>query len=244
MGYYFSTYAVVVIRHFIQKKVCEFYHVSPTIFSDFMRAMKVVEANYERKYKIGDTEMLEDILDLLVNINCISHWSKEGYLRMFDSYKPLISIEEEGENIYSDVDITSLASFDSLRSDLMRSLDTLTDRENKVLRLRWGLETGESMTFEQVGRYFDVSKERIRQIEAKALRKMRHPSRSKRLKPYLDDVITDEMYGEATDLEKNPSEDYSDTYYDSEQDSMENPSYKDALEELDELYREESRKTR
>ena len=65
-------------------------------------------------------------------------------------------------------------------------LATLTPREAKVLRLRFGLEDGRPRTLEEVGKEFDVTRERIRQIEAKALRKLRHPSRSKKLKDFLD----------------------------------------------------------
>ena len=65
-------------------------------------------------------------------------------------------------------------------------LSTLTPREEKVLRLRFGLEDGRSRTLEEVGKEFNVTRERIRQIEAKALRKLRHPSRSRKLKDYLD----------------------------------------------------------
>ena len=65
-------------------------------------------------------------------------------------------------------------------------LATLTPREEKVLSLRFGLEDGRSRTLEEVGREFNVTRERIRQIEAKALRKLRHPSRSKKLKDFLD----------------------------------------------------------
>ena len=68
----------------------------------------------------------------------------------------------------------------------MDVLDTLTPREEKVLRLRFGLDDGRPRTLEEVGRQFQVTRERIRQIEAKALRKLRHPSRSKKLKDYLE----------------------------------------------------------
>ncbi len=78
------------------------------------------------------------------------------------------------------------ASHTLLREQLGEVLSTLTDREEKVLRLRFGLEDGRSRTLEEVGREFTVTRERIRQIEAKALRKLRHPSRSKKLKDFLE----------------------------------------------------------
>ena len=78
------------------------------------------------------------------------------------------------------------ASHTLLKETLGDVLDTLTDREEKVLRLRFGLEDGRSRTLEEVGKEFNVTRERIRQIEAKALRKLRHPSRSKKLKDFLD----------------------------------------------------------
>ena len=78
------------------------------------------------------------------------------------------------------------AAFTLLKEQLIDVLDTLTPREEKVLRLRFGLDDGRARTLEEVGREFNVTRERIRQIEAKALRKLRHPSRSKKLKDYLD----------------------------------------------------------
>jgi RNA polymerase primary sigma factor len=78
------------------------------------------------------------------------------------------------------------AAFSMLKEQLVEVLDTLTDREQKVLKLRFGLEDGRARTLEEVGKTFDVTRERIRQIEAKALRKLRNPSRSKKLKDYLE----------------------------------------------------------
>jgi len=73
-----------------------------------------------------------------------------------------------------------------LKEQLNEVLDTLTEREAKVLRLRFGLIDGRSRTLEEVGKEFDVTRERIRQIEAKALRKLRHPSRSRKVKDFLE----------------------------------------------------------
>ena len=78
------------------------------------------------------------------------------------------------------------AAFTLLKEQLVEVLSTLTDREQKVLRLRFGLDDGRARTLEEVGKEFNVTRERIRQIEAKALRKLRHPSRSKKLKDYLE----------------------------------------------------------
>ena len=79
-----------------------------------------------------------------------------------------------------------MTTYAMLKKQLNEVLSTLTPREEKVLRLRFGLDDGKTRTLEDVGKEFNVTRERIRQIEAKALRKLRHPSRSKRLKDYLD----------------------------------------------------------
>ena len=78
------------------------------------------------------------------------------------------------------------AAFAMLKEQLNEVLNTLTKREQEVIRLRFGLEDGRARTLEEVGKQFDVTRERIRQIEAKALRKLRHPSKSKILKDYLE----------------------------------------------------------
>ena len=90
-------------------------------------------------------------------------------------------IEDEGSATPSDAVATTI-----LKEQLLGVLDTLTPREEKVLRLRYGIDDGKPRTLEEVGKEFNVTRERIRQIEAKALRKLRHPSRSKKLKDFLD----------------------------------------------------------
>ena len=79
------------------------------------------------------------------------------------------------------------AVYKLLKDEIAEVLLTLTEREEQVLRLRFGLEDGTPRTLEEVGNMFGVTRERIRQIEAKALRKLRHPSRSKKLRDYLND---------------------------------------------------------
>ena len=83
-------------------------------------------------------------------------------------------------------DSADAASMSLLKEQLADVLKTLTPREERVLALRFGLEDGNPKTLEEVGKVFNVTRERIRQIEAKALRKLRHPSRSKKLKDFLD----------------------------------------------------------
>ena len=90
-------------------------------------------------------------------------------------------IEDEGSAAPTDA-----VSYTMLKEQMLGVLDTLTPREEKVLRLRYGLDDGRPRTLEEVGKEFNVTRERIRQIEAKALRKLRHPSRSKRLKDFVD----------------------------------------------------------
>ena len=90
-------------------------------------------------------------------------------------------LEDETSTAPSD-----MVAFTLLKEQLIGVLDTLTPREEKVLRLRYGIDDGRPRTLEEVGKEFNVTRERIRQIEAKALRKLRHPSRSKRLKDFLD----------------------------------------------------------
>ena len=84
------------------------------------------------------------------------------------------------------MDPSEAASHQLLKEQVQEVVASLTPREQKVLILRFGLEDGRSRTLEEVGREFNVTRERIRQIEAKALRKLRHPSRSKKLKDYLE----------------------------------------------------------
>ena len=90
-----------------------------------------------------------------------------------------------GENEMRDLNQLTLSKQEILEQ-LQEVLQTLTEREQKVLRLRFGLDDGKARTLEEVGKEFKVTRERIRQIEAKALRKLRHPSRSRKLKDYLD----------------------------------------------------------
>ena len=95
-------------------------------------------------------------------------------------------LREEGIGRFAVSEPAEAASFTLLKEQLVDVLSTLTPREEKVLKLRFGIEDGRTRTLEEVGKEFNVTRERIRQIEAKALRKLRHPSRSKKLKDFLN----------------------------------------------------------
>ena len=94
-------------------------------------------------------------------------------------------VDAKTDDLRAKVDLAR-ERMDQLREQLNEVLHTLTPREEQVLKLRFGLDDGRTRTLEEVGKVFNITRERIRQIEAKALRKLRHPSRSKRLKDYLD----------------------------------------------------------
>ena len=129
---------------------------------------------------------------------------KDGYLYSDILMKMYLrSLKNEGRLMYKDYIPYSLEMISTItrhqvgtveramkifeQLKLVEVLDTLTDREQKVLRLRFGLDDGRARTLEEVGKEFSVTRERIRQIEAKALRKLRHPSRSRKLKDFLED---------------------------------------------------------
>ena len=111
-----------------------------------------------------------------------------------DDFEKLYYEDEEDESKISDfveddtmLSPTESAAQDILKAQLMAVIETLTPREQKVIRLRYGLDDNHARTLEEVGKEFNVTRERIRQIEAKALRKLRHPNRSKKLQDFNED---------------------------------------------------------
>ena len=110
----------------------------------------------------------------------------EGYLRSEEKVGYFVESDHHPRPQSHAPAPAEAASFTRMKEQLLDVLDTLTPREEKVLRLRFGLDDGHQRTLEEVGRVFKVTRERIRQIEAKALRKLRHPSRSKKLKDFLN----------------------------------------------------------
>ena len=189
-GYKFSTYATWWIRQAITRSIADQartiripVHMVETI-NKLMRIQRQLLQEYGRDVK---PEEIAKEMDLTVEkVREILKIAQEPV-----SLETPIGEEEDshlGDFIEDDkiASPSDAATFSMLKEQLMEVLGTLTDREQKVLKLRFGLEDGRARTLEEVGKIFNVTRERIRQIEAKALRKLRHPSRSKKLRDYLE----------------------------------------------------------
>ncbi len=189
-GFKFSTYATWWIRQAITRSIADQartiripVHMVETI-NKLMRVQRQLIQEYGRE---PTPEEIAAEMDLSVEkVREIIKIAQEPV-----SLETPIGEEEDSHlgDFIPDDDVPApadAAARSMLREQLMEVLDTLTEREQKVLKLRFGLEDGRTRTLEEVGKQFDVTRERIRQIEAKALRKLRHPSRSKKLKDFLE----------------------------------------------------------
>ncbi|MCR4802450.1 MAG: RNA polymerase sigma factor RpoD [Lachnospiraceae bacterium] len=189
-GYKFSTYATWWIRQAITRAIADQartiripVHMVETI-NRLLRAQRQLVQDLGREPTL---EELSEYMDLpLARVREIQKISQEPV-----SLETPIGEEDDShlgdfiqdENMPVPMDA---AAYTLLREQLIEVLNSLTEREQKVLRLRFGLDDGKARTLEEVGKEFNVTRERIRQIEAKALRKLRHPSRSRKLKDYLE----------------------------------------------------------
>ena len=189
-GFKFSTYATWWIRQAITRAIADQARTIRIPVHMVETINKVKKVTSQLLHKNGHDPSAEEIaaeLDMPVDkVREIMRVAQEPV-----SLETPIGEEEDSHlgDFIQDVDAPApaeVASNTLLKEQLGDVLGTLTDREEKVLRLRFGLEDGRSRTLEEVGKEFNVTRERIRQIEAKALRKLRHPSRSKRLKDFLD----------------------------------------------------------
>ena len=189
-GYKFSTYATWWIRQAITRAIADQartiripVHMVETINKQ-IRVSRMLLQEYGREptpeeiaEKMGISEErvmeIQKIAQDPVSLETPIGEEDDSHLGDF--------IEDDNATAPSDV-----AAFTMLKEQLIGVLDTLTPREEKVLRLRYGIDDGRPRTLEEVGKEFNVTRERIRQIEAKALRKLRHPSRSKKLKDFLE----------------------------------------------------------
>ena len=189
-GYKFSTYATWWIRQAITRAIADQARTIRIPVHMVETINKLIRVSRQLLQELGREPTPEEIaeeMDMPVyRVREILKISQEPV-----SLETPIGEEEDshlGDFIQDDnVPVPAdAAAFTLLKEQLVEVLSTLTDREQKVLRLRFGLDDGRARTLEEVGKEFNVTRERIRQIEAKALRKLRHPSRSRKLKDYLD----------------------------------------------------------
>ena len=189
-GYKFSTYATWWIRQAITRAIADqartiripvhmvetinkLIRVQRQLLQELGREPTPEEVAKEMKMPIERVAEIQKISQEPVSLETPIGEEEDSHLGDF--------IQDDNVPVPADA-----AAFTLLREELLKVLGTLTDREQKVLRLRFGLDDGRNRTLEEVGKEFNVTRERIRQIEAKALRKLRHPSRSKKLRDFLD----------------------------------------------------------
>ncbi len=189
-GYKFSTYATWWIRQAITRAIADQARTIRIPVHMVETINKLIRVSRQLLQELGreptPEEIAEDMAMPVERVREILKISQEPV-----SLETPIGEEEDshlGDFIQDDnVPVPAdAAAFTLLKEQLVEVLGTLTEREQKVLRLRFGLDDGRARTLEEVGKEFNVTRERIRQIEAKALRKLRHPSRSRKLKDYLD----------------------------------------------------------
>ena len=189
-GYKFSTYATWWIRQAITRGIADTGRTIRVPVHMVETINKTLRMTRQLLQELGREPTPEEVADRL---GVPASRVREVLKISRDPVSLDTPIGEEDDSHLGDFieDDTALspadsATFSMLREELANALESLTERERQVVKLRFGLEDGRARTLEEVGREFNVTRERIRQIEAKALRKLRHPSRSKRLKDFLN----------------------------------------------------------
>ena len=189
-GYKFSTYATWWIRQAITRAIADQARTIRIPVHMVETINKVIRVSRQLLQELGHDPSPEEIsLEMNMPVDKVREILKIAQEPV--SLETPIGEEEDSHlgDFIPDEDASEpseAASFTLLKEQLVDVLSTLTPREEKVLKLRFGIEDGRTRTLEEVGKEFNVTRERIRQIEAKALRKLRHPSRSKKLKDFLN----------------------------------------------------------
>ena len=189
-GYKFSTYATWWIRQAITRAIADQARTIRIPVHMVETINKLIRVTRQLVQELGRDPLPEEVAkELNMPIDKVGEIMKIAQEPV--SLETPIGEEEDSHlgDFIQDEEApapSDAATFTLLKEQLVDVLNTLTPREEKVLRLRFGLDDGRARTLEEVGREFNVTRERIRQIEAKALRKLRHPSRSKKLKDYLE----------------------------------------------------------
>ena len=189
-GFKFSTYATWWIRQAITRAIADQARTIRIPVHMVETINKLVRAQRQLVQELGRDPLPEEVAELM-NMDVEKVREVQKIAQEPVSLETPIGEEEDSHlgDFIPDEEILSpsdAATNTMLREQLISVLDTLTDRERKVLALRFGLDDGRTRTLEEVGQAFDVTRERIRQIEAKALRKLKHPSRSKKLRDFLE----------------------------------------------------------
>lgn len=188
-GYKFSTYATWWIRQAITRAIADQARTIRIPVHMVETINKLIRTSRHLLQQLGREPTIEELaVEMEMPVEKVKEIKKIAQEPV--SLETPIGEEEDSHlgDFIQDDDAPSpseLASYTLLKEQLDEIINTLTPREAKVLKLRFGLEDGKSRTLEEVGKEFNVTRERIRQIEAKALRKLRHPSRSKKLKDYI-----------------------------------------------------------
>ena len=189
-GYKFSTYATWWIRQAITRAIADQARTIRIPVHMVETINKLIRVSRQLLQEKGREPLPEEVAEAMeISVDKVREIIKIAQEPV--SLETPIGEEEDSHlgDFIQDEDApppAEAASFTLMKEQLMGVLDTLTPREKKVLSLRFGLEDGRQRTLEEVGQEFNVTRERIRQIEAKALRKLRHPSRSKKLRDYLE----------------------------------------------------------
>ncbi|EJU19260.1 MULTISPECIES: RNA polymerase sigma factor RpoD [Mogibacterium] len=189
-GYKFSTYATWWIRQAITRSIADQARTIRIPVHMVETINKLIRISRQLLQELGREPTSEEIAkEMGITVEKVREIKKISQDPV--SLETPIGEEEDSHlgDFIPDDDVPApveAAAYSMLKEQLMEVLDTLSEREKKVLMLRFGLEDGRPRTLEEVGKEFNVTRERIRQIEAKALRKLRHPSRSKKLRDYLE----------------------------------------------------------
>lgn len=189
-GFKFSTYATWWIRQAITRSIADQARTIRIPVHMVETINKQIRVTRQLLQELGRDPSPEEIAEEMeISVDKVREISKIAQEPV--SLETPIGEEKDSHlgDFIPDEDVPSpadAAAFSMLKEQLMEVLETLTDREQDVLKLRFGLDDGRQRTLEEVGQQFNVTRERIRQIEAKALRKLRHPNRSKKLKDYLE----------------------------------------------------------
>jgi len=204
-GYKFSTYATWWIRQAITRAIADQARTIRIPVHMVETINKVIRVSRQLLQELGhDPSPLEIAVEMSGGKAAWAKLREDDKKRSIERIREILKIAQEPVSLETPIgeeedshlgdfipdegasEPSEAASFTLLKEQLMDVLSTLTPREEKVLKLRFGIEDGRTRTLEEVGKEFNVTRERIRQIEAKALRKLRHPSRSKKLKDFLN----------------------------------------------------------